>query len=153
MFQPKQNVYTGKNVRDYHVYKNGEVFDPAPSLKIRNHSPTGFAWGYWGSGPAQLSLAILLEEFNAEVAQRHYQTFKEKVVGNLPNKDGDEWTLTSDQVYAWMSHFLHGKVQHCKDEIEKYAQGSSEWRNVQHQWQDALREIAEVLGTRFTEVV
>jgi hypothetical protein len=28
-------------------------------LDLRNHSPTGFAWGYGGSGPSQLSLAIL----------------------------------------------------------------------------------------------
>ena len=28
------------------------------SLAVRNHSPTGPAWGYDGSGPAQLALAI-----------------------------------------------------------------------------------------------
>jgi hypothetical protein len=31
-----------------------------PSLRHRNHSPDGFEWGYHGSGPAQLALAILL---------------------------------------------------------------------------------------------
>src|SRR5467141_965015 len=30
-------------------------------LEARNHSPTGFAWGYGGSGPAQLALALLID--------------------------------------------------------------------------------------------
>lgn len=32
-------------------------------LEIRSHSPTGFEWGYGGSGPAQLALAILADHF------------------------------------------------------------------------------------------
>jgi Family of unknown function (DUF6166) len=28
-----------------------------PRLDLWNHSPTGFEWGYGGSGPAQLALA------------------------------------------------------------------------------------------------
>lgn len=30
-------------------------------LDVRDHSPTGFAWGYGGSGPAQLALALLID--------------------------------------------------------------------------------------------
>ena len=29
-----------------------------PSLALRNHSPTGFAWGHGDSGPAQLAPAL-----------------------------------------------------------------------------------------------
>ncbi len=32
-------------------------------LELRNHSPTGFNWGYAGSGPCQLALAILADHF------------------------------------------------------------------------------------------
>ena len=32
-----------------------------PRLDLWNHSPTGFEWGYGGSGPAQLALAILAD--------------------------------------------------------------------------------------------
>jgi hypothetical protein len=32
-----------------------------PRLDLYNHSPTGFAWGYGGSGPAQLALALLAD--------------------------------------------------------------------------------------------
>jgi len=39
---------------------DGKLLDPAPSQALHNHSPDGFAWGYQGSGPAQLALAILL---------------------------------------------------------------------------------------------
>src|SRR5262249_10364987 len=46
-------------------------------LEVRAHSPTGFAWGYGGSGPAQLALALLVDATgDAETALQHYQTFK-----------------------------------------------------------------------------
>ena len=35
--------------------------DPLPwGVEVVPHSPTGLEWGYHGSGPAQLALAILL---------------------------------------------------------------------------------------------
>lgn len=34
---------------------------PRASLRLANHSPTGFEFGYTGSGPHQLALAILLD--------------------------------------------------------------------------------------------
>lgn len=33
-------------------------------LDLYDHSPTGFEWGYSGSGPAQLALAILADHFD-----------------------------------------------------------------------------------------
>ncbi len=45
----------------------------------------GFAWGYLGSGPAQLALAILADYLRDDnTALAHYQAFKEKVIGKLP---------------------------------------------------------------------
>ena len=32
-----------------------------PRLDLWSHSPTGFEWGYGGSGPAQLALALLAD--------------------------------------------------------------------------------------------
>lgn len=37
--------------------------DLAPRLDLVNHSPAGLNWGYGGSGPAQLALAILADHF------------------------------------------------------------------------------------------
>ena len=56
-----------------------------------NHSPTGFEWGYGGSGPAQLALAILadcLEDDDRAVGL--HQLFKWQVVQHLPHQG---WTL------------------------------------------------------------
>ena len=69
------------------VWLNGAELLPARSQKIRNHSPDGFAWGYGGSGPAQLALAILLELFPADVAEAHYQDFKFAVIAGLPQSN------------------------------------------------------------------
>jgi hypothetical protein len=68
----------------------------APRLDLRNHSPTGFEWGYSGSGPAQLALALAADVLgDDDRAQDVYQRLKFRVVGGLP-KEG--WTLTEDQV-------------------------------------------------------
>lgn len=69
------------------VWLNGKPLYPGPSLKIINHSPTGFSWGYGGSGPAQLALAILLELYGREWAEVNYQRFKETCIAGLPQAD------------------------------------------------------------------
>jgi len=38
------------------VWLNDKPLSPGPSQAVYNHSPTGFSWGYEGSGPAQLAL-------------------------------------------------------------------------------------------------
>jgi len=64
-------------------------------LKLWNHSPTGFAWGYAGSGPAQTALALLLDYTgNRDLALAHYQDFKFAVIAGLP----EEWEMTGDQI-------------------------------------------------------
>ena len=45
----------------------------------------GFAWGYGGSGPSQLALAILLHAgFKPAVATKHYMRFKEEFLARAP---------------------------------------------------------------------
>lgn len=81
------------------VEVDGRPLSPSQSLKVRNHSPTGFAWGYHGSGPAQLALAILLEAGVARPrAERLYQRFKLEKIGPLPF--GCDFVLELD-VLAW----------------------------------------------------
>lgn len=73
------------------------VLEPDASLKLRNHSPTGFNWGYAGSGPAQLALAILLDYFgNPDMALAHYQRFKETHIATLPVDE--EWEINSQDI-------------------------------------------------------
>jgi hypothetical protein len=70
-----------------------------PRNDLRNHSPVGFNWGYGGSGPAQLALALLADVATDEVALRHYQRFKRQVISTLV---GDTWTLTAEQIVGWL---------------------------------------------------
>ena len=75
------------NFETREVLINGKPLDPGPSQKVWNHSPTGFNWGYEGSGPAQLALAILLEVTDKGTALQCYQEFKHQVIAKLPQRD------------------------------------------------------------------
>lgn len=79
-----------------HVLINGRALHPRRSQAIINHSPDGFSWGYQGSGPAQLALAILLETpgVSAEQARALYIDFMNEHLVPLPN-NGD-FTLNLD---------------------------------------------------------
>ncbi len=65
---------------------------------LANHSLTGFEWGYGGSGPAQLALAILADAYCPDFALKHYQEFKWKVV----------------------SHFAHDGFAYHVEELERF---------------------------------
>ena len=56
-----------------HLYlRAGETLtkiSPDRSRAVYDHSPTGFEWGYGGSGPSQLSLAILIETLSDDFEQ------------------------------------------------------------------------------------
>lgn len=63
------------------VFINGKELLPEASQKIYNHSPDGFNWGYEGSGPAQLALALLLHYMSKEACPSLiYQSFKRDVI-------------------------------------------------------------------------
>ena len=67
-----------------------------PRRDLWNHSPTGFEWGYGGSGPAQLALAILADHCdNDQQAFNFHHRFKWAVVAELPRRS---WTLTSQEI-------------------------------------------------------
>ena len=69
-------------------------------LKARNHSPTGFAWGYGGSGPAQLALALLIDAIgDQDLALRYYQDFKWKFVGSW----GDSWSISQAEICEFIA--------------------------------------------------
>lgn len=70
-----------------------------PRTDLFNHSPTGLEWGYNGSGPAQLALAILAHHAGDTIALRHHQQFKQNIVTRLP---AEGWTLTKTEVERWL---------------------------------------------------
>jgi len=110
------NVYTGRREDGRcFVYAGTKPLDPRN--RVRNHSPDGFEWGYGGSGPAQLALAILCQHFGVPLNVKEpgiwasaepgfhdtplgktlyaYQRFKALVVQHLPH---DGWVLTGEEV-------------------------------------------------------
>jgi hypothetical protein len=74
----------------------------ARSLRLSNHSPTGFEWGYGGSGPAQLALAILLDyakgRHSTWWAVTHHQPFKWHFVANWPREG---FKLQTEAIEVW----------------------------------------------------
>ena len=87
-----------------HLYlKDGDTLteiSPDRSLAVIDHSPTGFEWGYGGSGPSQLALAILIEATDSEeTALQYYHDFKFEVIANAPD---DSWTITGEWIQKWL---------------------------------------------------
>jgi len=78
------------------VRVDGEPLDTRYDLL--SASPSGFEWGYGGSGPAQLSIALLAHAYDEEFAADNYQSFKREVVSELPE---DGWTLNFTDLDAW----------------------------------------------------
>ncbi len=88
---------TGERVV-YRVREDGFCKLLNPRLDLRNHSPTGLAWGYGGSGSAQLALALLADYLGDERAREFYQEFKSKIIAALPQDKG--WTLNEGEIDA-----------------------------------------------------
>ena len=79
---------------------NGTAQVVGVSRRIVRHSPTGFEFGYAGSGPADLALNTLFEATgDREFADRHHQDFKREFVEPLPYEGG---TIRGAEVCAWI---------------------------------------------------
>lgn len=71
-----------------------------PRTDIVNHSPDGFEWGYGGSGPAQLALALLVDLYgNTPKVRVQYLEFKREVIAFLPSAG---WVLTEEEIRRFM---------------------------------------------------
>lgn len=86
--------------------ENGSTeITPKRSLALARHSPDGFEYGYAGSGPAQLALAILLDAFDSAapsaelVATDHYQDFK---AAFLVSEDRPVFEIEQADIFRWL---------------------------------------------------
>lgn len=69
-----------------------------PRTDLFNHSPDGFEWGYAGSGPAQLALALLADALgDDERALSLHQRFKAAFVAQI---EDDTWSITDAAIIA-----------------------------------------------------
>lgn len=105
-------VYTGKRLRTgeavvHVIQENGDSRLLPLGLEVFNHSPTGFEWGYSGSGPAQLALALLLDVINdkATAIQLH-QEFKRKHISTLSRHR--EWRMTEKDILKAVYPLMKG---------------------------------------------
>ena len=95
---PAITIITG-DITSGQVFLSGKPLSARHSQEVYNHSPDGFSWGYAGSGPAQLALAILLTRTDEETALKIYQDFKFEFVASWPNYDFevgialDDWII------------------------------------------------------------
>ena len=85
------------------------LLDPDQSWKLYRHSPDGFEWGYAGSGPAQLALAILADYLSHRdilptLALQWYQEFKRLFIATAPHEGA---VITSDQLDNFIYHETH----------------------------------------------
>lgn len=111
-------TYRGKRVwgeAQVYVDTDGEV----NTLRhVVHHSPTGFEWGYAGSGPAELARCILLDALHYpkcgecqgagcwycdggyDLPPVMYQQFKFDIVARWPQ---DGWELEREEVLRWVA--------------------------------------------------
>ncbi|GAH87977.1 unnamed protein product [marine sediment metagenome] len=81
------------------VTRGEDILSPGPSQRLWNHSPTGFSWGYGGSGPAQLALALLYDVTkDKELSLKLHQDFKWDRVAHW---EGD-WEITDGEIRRWL---------------------------------------------------
>mgnify|MGYP001085861647 CR=1 FL=1 len=103
--QQAANITIPVTIRD--GYAGTRTPDGSVVVRIRNgvqeplrhlvhHSPTGFEWGYGGSGPADLARSIIADALGI-IDPAIYQEFKREFVAGW----GDRWEISLEQVRAW----------------------------------------------------
>jgi hypothetical protein len=118
----QKKIYSGRHIHDVERatvevpplvtvrQPDGSHYDlrPRASQQLFNHSPDGFAWGYGGSGPAQLALAILLDYYlDPALALRLHQDFKWATVARWPMSG--EWQITGEEIERICLPLLYAK--------------------------------------------
>lgn len=82
--------------------EHGNAYRLVPRHDLVNHSPDGFSWGYGGSGPAQLALAILADfTGNDELARVWHQTFKDEFIAKL--RMDMPFMIEGNDIDAWLN--------------------------------------------------
>lgn len=66
-------------------------------LDLRRHSPTGFEWGYEGSGPAQLALAMCAAIADDTTSLRVHQVVKSRLIASIP-LSSVHWEIDGNRV-------------------------------------------------------
>jgi hypothetical protein len=125
---------------------------------VVNHSPTGFAWGYAGSGPAQLALAILADYFGcAHAARALHQLFKFAAISGIQEK---HWSMTGRDIahvfeklcrdHPWLDRLTLFEDGPMMQVVDKYTERSGEFGRlaavIPHDQSEANDELVLILN-------
>lgn len=95
-------IYQGKRPGPAEKSSGMVVTVDGQPLKHRvRHSPTGFEWGYLGSGPSDLALSILWDFLGKEPTRIDYMYFKEQFVARWKNS----WQITGEEIRNFLDKF------------------------------------------------
>ncbi len=106
----------------------------APRNDLANHSRDGFEWGYSGSGPSQLALAVLAHHFRAAgdeprladaKARALYHTFKDKLIAKL---QAEGWELDAHVVADTVTMVVKDSAEHFFSEAMRL-EVENKWLN------------------------
>jgi len=99
-------IYRGKRLGPKEESSGVVVTVDGQPLKHRvRHSPTGFEWGYLGSGPSDLALSILWDFMGHEPTRVDYMCFKDQFVAGWK----DSWQITGTEIRNWLDTFAEAK--------------------------------------------
>lgn len=99
------SIFIKGDAKTREIRIDGKLLMPETSMAVRMHSLDGFNWGYGGSGPAQLALAILLEFMDANTAINFYQDFKWLIVSEWPMKSDFEIQLNLKRIIQIIAEY------------------------------------------------
>lgn len=88
--------FAGVTPQNVFVREEGYIRRPLEHHVL--HSPTGFSWGYYGSGPAELARCILWDFLGREPHPALYQKFKEDYIADF----AADWILSSEAIESWL---------------------------------------------------
>lgn len=117
-------LYGGDRREDGTVYVWVQEEETTRSLRhVVLHSPTGFEWGYGGSGPADLALSILCDHFGYTGSRQPrpwpddpfvrawdlHQAFKWDHVSKWPSEG--HWRIESGDIERWVEERRRAAIQ------------------------------------------
>jgi len=86
-------------VKDIILFRDGSGAHANVPHRVVYHSPTGFEWGYGGSGPADLALNVLASIVPLRQAWDLHQEFKFKFIAPMPHEGG---TIRGEDIRGWL---------------------------------------------------
>jgi hypothetical protein len=104
-------IYSGKRDRaGFAIVRVDEtVLSPKQAAAIYAGAPDGFEWGYDGSGPRLLALALLYDYLaDADQALSYCAGFFREVVGKFAREK--DWSLSGEEIEAALARIAPGEL-------------------------------------------